>query len=241
MLLASLVYLPIAVLLNKSKLYRTRYHHIPVFIVGYVLVAYAIIASIYGRGAETFIPWVGVVVPLIATILFAYSADYFKKFTLSVGWAWVSVSTFAIAFGQSLTLFKIPVRYDALSWVGLAFVYMLFERALSFVTEKKKISDSWFKQFHLPLVIGTYLLSILGLSLSSSDTFIAFSGSQLDDYLASILAQLLLVGRYISSPSYPFSQPLYSLLVTVKRFSGSRSQHPNMRSCGPVWEFFTFS
>ena len=225
-LLASLVYLPIAVLLNKSKLYRTRYHHIPVFIVGYVLVAYAIIASIYGRGAETFIPWVGVVVPSIATILFAYSADYFKKFTLSVGWAWVSVSTFAIAFGQSLTLFKIPVRYDALSWVGLAFVYMLFERALSFVTEKKKISDSWFKQFHLPLVIGTYLLSILGLSLSSPDTFIAFSGSQLDDYLASILAQLLLVilaivfarVHYRSWPLY--IQPFISFFPTTVFFIG---------------------
>jgi len=193
MLLASLIYTPIAIFLNKSKQYRTRYHHVPVFVVGYLLTIYAIIASIIGRGTKIFIPWIGVMVLLIATALFIYSASYFKRYTLSAGWAWASLLTFAIAFWQGLALFKLPTKYDALAWVGLATIYMFSERTLSVITVKKAIPDSWFKQFHLPFVIGTFLLSILGLALSVPDTFEAFSGGQPDDYLAPILAQLLSV------------------------------------------------
>lgn len=188
-----IVYTPIAVLLDRSKKFRERYHPIPVFLVGYVLTIYAIIASLSGREAESFRPWIGVTVPLAATVLYAYSGFYFKKFTLSAAWAWASLVTFAIAFGQSLTLFKVPARYDSLAWVGIGFAYMLFERALSFVTEKKKIPDSWSKQFKLPFVTGTFLLSILGLSLSLPDTVTAFLGNQLYDHIAPILAQTLLV------------------------------------------------
>ena len=192
-LLTSLVYIPVAILLDKSSQYRARHHHVPVFVVGYLVAVGAIVASVFGRGAETYLPWVGVAVPLIATALFAYSASYFRKFTLSAGWAWASLLTFAIAFGQSLTLFKVPAIYDALAWVGLAGVYMIVERIIAALTEKKTITDSWSKQFHIPFVTGTFLLSILGLSLSTPDTFTAFSGRQLDDYLAPILAQSLLV------------------------------------------------
>ena len=225
-LLASLIYIPTAIFLNRSKLYSAKHHPFPVFIVGYILVTYAAAASIFGRGSESFIPWIGVLVPLIATALFTFSASYFKDAKYSIGWAWASTLAFAIAFGQFLTLFKVPVRYDALAWVGLATCYVVMERALSFSTEKKKISDSWFKQFHLPFVIGTFLLSGLGLSLSTPDTFSAFSGGRLDDYLAPILAQLLLVILTIvfarmHHKSWPlFIQPFLSFLPTTLFFIG---------------------
>jgi len=221
-----LVYTPIAILLDRSEKYRKRYHPVPVFVVGYLLTIFAIIATAAGRWAESYRPWVGVAVPLVATILFTYSAFYFRKFTLSAAWAWATLVTFPIAFGQSLTLFNVPARYDALAWVGLGFAYMLFERALSLVTEKKKIADSWFKQFKLPFVIGTYLLSLLGLSLSLPNTVEAFLGNHLDDYMAPILAQLLLVllgilfGR-LHQKSWPnYLVPFLSFIPTTLFFVG---------------------
>lgn len=225
-LLASIAYIPIAIFLNKSKMYSKRYHHIPVFIVGYGLAVYAIAVSILGRGTDTFIPWVAVLIPLIATILFTFSTSYFKTIKYSIGWAWASTATLAIAFGQCLTLFKVPVRYDALAWVGLATVYMGLERALSFVTEKEMLPKSWFKQFHSPLVSGTFLLAALGLSLSIPDTFSAFSGYQLDDYLAHILAQsLLLILTVVFAWAHRKSwllyiEPFLSFLPTTLFFIG---------------------
>jgi len=221
-----MVYTPIAVWLDKSEKYRESNHPIPVFVVGYLLTVFAIIATIAGRGTESFHAWVGVAVPLAATVLYSYSAFYFKKSSLSAAWAWACLVTFAIAFGQSLTLFKVPARYDALAWMGLGFTFMLFERGLSLVTEKKKIPDNWFKQFKLPFVIGTFLLSILGLSLSAPDTVKAFMGNQIDDYLAPILGQSVLViimilFAQLHRQSWPlYLEPFLAFLPTTLFFIG---------------------
>ncbi len=45
-LLAGLVYIPIAVYLNTFRKSREQFHHAPLFIVGYALIAYAVIESI---------------------------------------------------------------------------------------------------------------------------------------------------------------------------------------------------
>jgi hypothetical protein len=78
---------------------------------------------------------------------------------------------------------------------------MAVERLLSVVLEAGtgKIDRYWFEKFHWPLITGILLLSALGLGLSLPDTFTAFTGTQLANYLPPILAQLLLVVLAISS------------------------------------------
>ncbi|HUE99283.1 MAG TPA: hypothetical protein VMN99_08500 [Anaerolineales bacterium] len=200
-LLASLVYTPIAIYLNKFQKSREKYHHAPVFIVGYAMVVIAIIASIIGRWAETFTPWVGVAVPLIATILFAFSASYFKAARFSSAWAWASVLSFAIAFGQALTLLNVHAKYDGLAWAGLATVYMLGERLLARIPENTagRIKRFWFDQYHWSLTAGALVLGILGLARSLPDTFAAFAGIKLTDYVPFLLAQVLIVALTIAS------------------------------------------
>ena len=149
---------------------------------------------------------------LIATVLYTFSTSYFKANKYGFGWAWAGVLTFAIAFGQGLTLFKVPVQYLALAWVGLASIYMIFERLLSQLPETGagKIERFWFDKFHWPLITGILALSALGLNFSLPDTFAAFTGIQLASYLPPILAQLLLVILSIaSSRLYQQRWPLF--------------------------------
>ncbi|MEP7134399.1 MAG: hypothetical protein ABI904_05655 [Chloroflexota bacterium] len=190
-LLASLVYTPIAVYLKWSEKSRAKFHYTPVFIVGYALTAYAVIVSIVLRDTKTFTPWIGVVVPLIATALFTFSASYFKAAKYSSAWAWAGTLTFTIAFSQSLTLFKVPAAYDALAWVGIAAFYILFERILFFTAQKESrdVQKFWSSMFHQPWIVFAFALTSLGLALSLPDTFSAFAGTQLKDYLPVILAQ----------------------------------------------------
>ncbi len=227
-LLASLVYIPIAIYLNKVKKSDKQNHQYPIFITGYTMTVYAIIASLIGRTSDTFAPWVGVTIPLIATALYTFSASYFKTSKYSVGWAWASALTFAITFGQSLTLFKVPAQYDALAWAGLAFVYMIVEQLLSRIPETGagKMERYWFDKFHWPLIAGILVLSALGLELTLSDTLSAFAGIQLTNYQSLILAQLLLVILSIASARlyqqrWPlFIEPFLAFLPATLFFIG---------------------
>src|SRR5258708_29370456 len=104
------------------------------------------------RDTKTFVPWISVTVPLIATVLLTFSASYFKAAKYSSVWAWAGTLTFTIAFGQSLTLFKVPSVYNALAWVGIATFYMLFERILFFTAQKENqsVQKFWAGMFHQP-------------------------------------------------------------------------------------------
>jgi hypothetical protein len=190
-LLGSLVYIPIAIYLDSLRKRAEHNHHIPAFMTGYALTVYAIAAALIGRTSDTFTPWIGMTIPLIATALYVFSASYFKASKYGIGWAWATALTFTIAFGQGLTLFKVPAAYDSLAWIGLAFAYMIVERFLSLIPETGK--RYWFDKFHLPLVASVLVLSTLGLGLSLPTTFAAFTGNQPDDLLSPILAQMLLV------------------------------------------------
>jgi hypothetical protein len=200
-LLASLAYTPIAIYLKRNEQTRAKFHHAPVFITGYTLTAYAVIASIVLGDAKTFTPWIGVMVPFIATVLLIFSASYFKAAKYSSVWAWAGTLTFTIAFGQSLTLFKVPAAYDALAWVGIAAFYMIFERTLFFTSQKENrgVQKFWSGIFHQPWIIFALALAALGLFLSLPDTFSAFAGIYLENYLPEILAQASIVILAIAS------------------------------------------
>ncbi|MCI0554534.1 MAG: hypothetical protein L0287_26600 [Anaerolineae bacterium] len=200
-LLAGLAYIPVAIYLNKFQKSREKFHHVPLFSVGYALVAYAVIESVIVRGDKLYIPWVGVAVPLLATALFIFSTSYFRESKYSPAWAWAGMLTFTIAFGQALTLFKAPTEYNALAWVGLAAFYVIAERTLFFTSQKQtdEIQRFWYGMFHLPVMIYALALTTLGLALSLPDTLNAFVGIQLQDYLPPILAQVAVVMLAIAS------------------------------------------
>ena len=231
-LLASLAYTPIAIYLNKMQKSRGKFHHVPVFSVGYALVAYAIIESVILRGGEAYIPWVGVAVPLIATALFTFSASYFKTSRYSPAWAWAGILTFTVAFGQALTLFKVPTAYDALAWTGLAALYMIAERALFFTSQKEtnEIQRFWSGMFHLPIIVFALALAVFGLSLSLPDTLNAFAGIQPENYLPPILAQVGVVLLSIASARlyqqrWPFFiEPFIAFLPATLFFVGYGKQ-----------------
>jgi hypothetical protein len=211
-LLASLAYIPIAIYINKVNMSGKQNHHRPIFIIGYALTVYALIVSLNESTSKVFIPWIGATVPMIATVLYIFSGSYFKSNKYGFAWAWVSSLTFAIAFGQALTLFKVPASYFALAWVGLAFAYMAIERSLSLAPEtgKGNIERHWFDKFHWPLITGVLVLSALGVGLSLSNTFAAFTGIKLANYLPPILTQILLVIlSFTAARLYRIRWPLY--------------------------------
>jgi len=231
-LLASLAYTPIAIYLNKMQKSRGKFHHAPVFSVGYALVAYAVMESVILRGRQAYIPWVGVAVPLIATALFTFSASYFKTSRYSPAWAWAGILTFTVAFGQALTLFKVPTAYDALAWMGLATLYMIAERALFFTSQKEtnEIQRFWSGMFHLPIIVFALALAVFGLSLSLPDTLNAFAGIQPENYLPPILAQVGVVLLSIASARlyqqrWPFFiEPFIAFLPATLFFVGYGKQ-----------------
>ncbi|HEU4745354.1 MAG TPA: hypothetical protein VFS61_08960, partial [Anaerolineales bacterium] len=92
-LLASLVYIPIAIYLNKFQRSREKFHPLPFFSVGYALITSAVVESIVLRDEPGYIPWVGVAVPLLGTVLFTFSASYFRASKLSPAWAWAGTLT----------------------------------------------------------------------------------------------------------------------------------------------------
>src|SRR4030095_9507429 len=134
-LLACLVYIPIAIHLNKFQRSREKSHPIPIFVIGYLLSIFAIYSSIFWSISDVSIPWMSVLVPLIATVLYVFSASYFKDEAYSGGWAWLSIVISAITFRQTLTLFHSPNQYDAFAWIAFAALYMILERLLSRIPE----------------------------------------------------------------------------------------------------------
>ncbi|HSO14069.1 MAG TPA: hypothetical protein VLT51_16960 [Anaerolineales bacterium] len=219
-LLASFVYTPFGIYLNKFQKSREGYHLVPVFVIGYALSVYAIYNSILWSIKGTSIPWVGAVVPLIGALLYIFSASHFRDNKLSIGWAWASAVTLAVTFRQALTLFHSPNQYDPFSWIAFAALYMIVERILNHVILSRKAAKNpyngtgdsslpsvaqnnteryWFDKFHMPLVTGVIALAILGLTLSLPDTIAAFRGIKPADYLPFIIAQVTLVVLVIAS------------------------------------------
>ena len=200
-LLASLVYVPIGIYLNKSQASRAGYHPIPVFVVGYILSVFAIYSSMFWGMTDISIPWIGALVPLIATALYVFSTSYFRDEPYSIGWAWLSVLTFTLTFRQALTFFQLPSHYDAFAWVIFAAFYTLLERLLARIPERDsgKLKRFWFRKFHFPLIAVFLSLAVLGLVLTLPGTLAAFSGVKLKMYFPAILAQSSLVFLTIAS------------------------------------------
>ncbi len=228
-LLGSLVYISIAVYLNKFLKSREKFHPAILFVLGYTLVIAKTLMSIIDSAAEpSYLPWVGVTIPLVASALFIFSAWYFKVSTYAFAWAWATTLTFTIAFAQSLTLFKVPPAFGALAWAGLATSYMLIERSLNFFASGKNDESKkfWATLFHAPLVLFIIGLSVLALLLSAPATLRAFSGLPLTDYLPPLLAQSLIVILTIAfarlyQQRWPlFFEPFISFLPVTLFFIG---------------------
>ena len=225
-LLASLVYFPLAIYLNKFRRSREKFHQVPPFGVGYALIVYAVIESIVLRDEPAYIPWVGVAVPLLATVLFTISARYFRTSKYSSGWAWASTLTFTLAVGQAMKFFEISDIYDALVCAGLAAFYMMLERILFFTSQRStnEVSKFWSGMFHLPLMVFALALGTLGLTLSLPETLNAFLGILQKVHLAVILAQVAVVllaiasARLYQSRWQFFLEPFIALLPATLFF-----------------------
>ena len=224
-LLASLVYIPIGLLLaHKKKAQPNSLHELPVLVTGYSISVFSVIASLLGR-FNTYpinLPWVGAVVPLIAAGLYIFSVYRFQEHpTLKIIFSSLSALTFAIAFGQTLTLLKILPEYDAIAWAGLGFAYLIIERALALVKEKR-----WFAAFHLPLGIGAALIVTLGMLLTANTTAQAFCGNEYPDLFPIILAQglaagfVILAARLYRNRLPLYLEPLLSFLAVTLFFIG---------------------
>ncbi|HET9909323.1 MAG TPA: hypothetical protein VFQ23_21935, partial [Anaerolineales bacterium] len=192
-LLASFVYIPVAIQLNKFQMSREKSHPLPIFSVGYALMGYAIIQSLLQSQSNHYIPWIGVAVSLVGTALFTFSASYFRKSRLAFLWASASILTFTIAFGQALILFKIPSAYNALAWVGLAFFYVIAERTVFFRPRKQEQEIE--NMFRAPVIVSASILSILALSLTLPPTIntLVLAGVLPAEILPAILAQVAVV------------------------------------------------
>jgi hypothetical protein len=198
-LLATLGYVPLGLALHQKG---GRAYALPLYAIGYLLAAGAVVASLFGR-FELYprnVPWVGVVTPLLITGLLVFSLYRFRQRPF----AWAAALVGPIAFGQALTLGRVPSEFDAAAWVGLALAYLLTERILArratsvepavSLTYALPEGLAWFQGFRWPLSLGTVLLSMLGLLLILPETVIAFSGGHVDHFAPLILAQSLVVG-----------------------------------------------
>jgi hypothetical protein len=231
-LLASLSYIPSAIYLNKFERSRKSFHPVPLFSTGYALLVYAVGESILYRGEPSYSPWIGVMVALIATATCLFSAFYFKNSRYAPAWAWAASLTFAIGFGQALSLFKVPAAYDALAWVIFAAFYVISERTLFFNSQKesKAIRKFWSGLFHQPLVVFAVAFAQLGLMLSWPVTLRAFTGIQIENYIAPISAQVAIVLlAIISARLYHqrwlfFIEPFLAFLAATLFFVGYGKQ-----------------
>ncbi len=201
-LLASLGYIPLGLRLDRIA----RKFALPEYVLGYAVSAFAVMASLLGRFGvyKLDVPWIGAVTPLIVSGLLVYSLHKFKLVPL----AWAVVVIFPIFFGQALTLFRVAPEYDATCWVILACVYMLVERALAArSTAEEKL---WRTLFRLPLLVGTGVIYGLALILTVGGTLTLFTGGQVTDHIALILAQSLGVGlAVLATWMYRSRIPLY--------------------------------
>lgn len=201
-LLASLGYIPLGIALDKAG----RKYTLPAYIVGYALSAYAVVASLLGRfGVYPLdVPWVGVAVPLIVAGLQVFSLYRFRQFSF----AWAATVVFPIAFGQTLGLLRLRPEYYAAAWVGLAFAYVLTERALARHTLAGRAM--WWRALRRPLGAGATALCVLGLLLTVYGTTVAFTGGQVENHFPLILAQTLAVGlTVLATRLYRSRWPLY--------------------------------
>jgi hypothetical protein len=198
-LLVGLGYIPLGILLKRVG----RPFALPVNLIEWALAAFALVSSLLGRFGfwPVDIPSVGVVVPLLVTGMQVFNLYRFRQSPF----AWAAALTFAIGYGQLLTLLRVPPEYDAVAWVGLAFAYLLAERVLARIRE-----DAWVRQLRWPLGIGATALCTLGLLLTTPNTILAFGGEQLESCFPLILAQTLCVGFVVlAARLYRSRWPLY--------------------------------
>jgi hypothetical protein len=185
-LLASLAYIPLGIMLDKAE----RKFALPLFGVGYAVSIAAVVTSLLGRFGlyEMDVPWLGVVPPMIVVGLMVFSTRYFKASIFS----WAAAVILPIAYGQTLTLLKVPSEYNAVAWVGLAVGYLAVERLIN--RKEAREEGRWYQSFRLPLGVGVATLTTIGLALTIGGTFAIFFGVEGEGHFPLILAQTLAVG-----------------------------------------------
>jgi hypothetical protein len=200
-LLICFAYLPLGLWLHKAG----RKYALPVYVVAYGLSVFSLVASLLGRfGAyPSDLPWVGVMAPIIISGLYVFSLYRFRQPVF----AWAGTLTLAIAYGQMLTLLRLPPINDAAAWAGLACLYLLSSWGLS------RTSIAWLRLLRMPLGSGCVALGSLALALTMSATVTAFfhniSAAQQPSL---ILAQAMVAGLAIlAAVLFRSRWPLYLL------------------------------
>ena len=218
-LLAAFGYLPLGIVLDRAG----RKFALPQYVIGYGIAALSVAASLGGRFDlyPLNVQWIAVAVPLVAAGQQLFSLYRFQK----PPFAWAAAVALAIAFGQTLTLLRVPPEYDAAAWVGLAFAYMLVERGLVLTVTVGSVVDAIRERsqhFRWPLGIGAIVLCGLGLFLTAPDTLMAFIDLSVGNYFPPLLAQTLAVGFVVLAARlhhsrWPlfFEPPLAFVAVTL--------------------------
>jgi hypothetical protein len=192
-LLASLAYIPLGIVLDRVD----RKFALPLFGVGYAVSVIAVVTSLRCGNSYLVIYdlWLDVLPPLIVAGLMVFSTRYFRASIFS----WAAAVTLPIAYGQALTLFKVPPEYDAVAWVGLAVGYIAVERLIN----RKEAGEKglWYRSFCLPLGVGVATLTTIGLALTITGTFAIFFGVEGEGHFPLILAQTLAVGLTVVATS----------------------------------------
>ncbi|MEK6574630.1 MAG: hypothetical protein AABZ58_10005, partial [Chloroflexota bacterium] len=189
-LLATFGYLPLGIVLDRAG----RRFALPQYVIGYGIAALSVAASLGGRFDlyPLNVQWIAVAVPLVAAGQQLFSLYRFQK----PPFAWAAAGVFPIAFGQMLTLLRVPGAYDAAAWMGLAFAYMLVERGLVLTVTVGSVVDAIRERsqhFRWPLGIGAIVLCGLGLFLTAPDTLRAFAGLSVGNHFPPLLAQTMAI------------------------------------------------
>lgn len=225
MLLASLIYVPLGIVLDRFK----RLNALPLYGVGYGVSLLAVLLSLTQSRA---VQWTEAVVPLIACVLYVFSTYRFKQIAFAFGAAIV----FCIGYGQALFVWRVSNEYFAMAWVSLALAYMLLERGLNKIKNLTDIKDPsgspphWWSHFCLPLGLLAVVLCGLGFALTMPNTVSAFTGRALNDYTPILITQALVVlftilATWLYHRPFPlFVEPVVAFFLVTLFFNAYSQQ-----------------
>ena len=171
-LLAGVGFVPVGLWLQK-RVKAVPDLDLPILIIGYAVSGYALLVSLLGRfgGFSMDVPWIGMLVPTLLTALYVVSTYFFRKPIF----AWAAAAVLPIAYGQGLTLLRIPPDYDAGAWILLGTAYLL---GVSLI-KRREPAFTWLRGFRLPLRLGAWFLTAFGLLQTVPFTLNALFGNVL--------------------------------------------------------------
>ncbi len=160
--LAGIVYMPLAEWLVRKI--PDDFHHYPLRGIAYALSVVAIVLSIPSILALEIatVPWVSVLVPLAAAVLYGYSA-----FRVHAGFIWAAVAVLPLAFWQTLKMLNVLPDWYAAAWVGFGTAYLVAGILVKRLADRTG-GKRWHELLRVPLNAGAWALAAFGLALTAS-------------------------------------------------------------------------